>query len=129
MPTVKLRNSKRALNSLHCITKNTYIISNEKDDAFNMSINTIELNLTDIFDLKRGYCSYKIDSNIKRNTLQYSNLDGIVEFKPKAIVLAGGRESTLYKNNNHDIYTFINKLHANNQICGICSVLLYLFLN
>lgn len=116
---LKLRDKKRALNSVKCIISNRVAIDNELANYFDVKVNVVEIHLTDVCDLKCDYCSYRSGSNTERNTLPYSTLDKIIELSPKAIVLAGGGEPVLYKDNNDDIHTVIDKIHASDIAVGL----------
>lgn len=117
--SLKLRNSKRALNSISCIKANKEIINNRLNNCHDIKINVIEIHLTDICDLNCSYCSYKSGVVNKRDTLKYSTLDTIIELKPQAIVLAGGGEPVLYKDDNYTIHNVIDKLHENSIAVGL----------
>lgn len=115
----KLRNNKRALNSISYIHSNKEVINEKLNNCYNVKINVIEIHLTDLCDLHCAYCSYRSGSENKRNTLQYSTLDTIIKLKPRAIVLAGGGEPVRYKDNNYNIHTVIDKLHKNSIAVGL----------
>lgn len=115
----KLRSRERALNSIPCIISNRGKIDDALTNLLNITINVVEVHLTDVCDLKCDYCSYRSGSNNLRNTLQYSALDKIIGLKPRAIVLAGGGEPVLYKDNNYDIHNVIDKLYANAIAVGL----------
>lgn len=115
----KLRNTKRSLNSIHNILKNKKLLNDELTSDYDVNVNVIELHLTDICDLKCGYCSYRSGNDVKRNTIPFFTLDKIINLKPKAIVLAGGGEPLLYESDTYDINSIIGKLVDNKISVGL----------
>ncbi|MCG8154639.1 radical SAM protein [Brenneria goodwinii] len=115
----KLRNVERAKNSLPLIKEKVF--GNLMNfDSLNR-VNVIELHLTDRCDLKCGYCSYKSGevSTKRRNTFPFHAIQHVLALNPKAVVLAGGGEPTLYKDSDYDIDDVINELHARNISVGL----------
>lgn len=117
--TSKLRNSQRALNSLPEIRSRIVELDNDSHNYSMPIVNVIELHLTDICDLKCGYCSYRSNNRVKRNVFNYDHIQKILELKPKAIILAGGGEPTLYNDKGHLIDDVIDIFNANDISVGL----------
>ncbi|WES69018.1 radical SAM protein [Superficieibacter sp. HKU1] len=115
--TSKLRNAKRILNSFPEIINNTELIHRENDCSTLPAINVIEIHPTDICDLQCSYCSYKHQQY--RESLNVDIVKNILRLKPKAVVIAGGGEPTLYKNGYVDLNDIIDFLSANNIAVGL----------
>lgn len=115
--TSKLRNSKRILNSFSEIINNTKLIHGD-DDLYSLPvINVVEIHPTDICDLHCRYCSYKNQQN--RESLNLSALRNLLKLKPKAVVIAGGGEPTLYSNDGINLNDVVDFLFANNVAVGL----------
>lgn len=115
--TSKLRNSKRILNSFSEIISNAKLIYGENDSSELPVINVIEIHPTDICDLQCSYCSYKNQQH--RGSLNFNTVKNILRLKPKAVVIAGGGEPTLYKNEGVNLNDVIDFLSANNIAVGL----------
>ncbi|QTF08696.1 hypothetical protein HC231_12860 [Brenneria izadpanahii] len=115
----KLRNVERAKNSLPLIKEKIF------GDVMNFDslhrVNVIELHLTDRCDLKCGYCSYRSGevSAKRRNTFPFHAIQHVLALNPKAVVLAGGGEPSLYQDNDYDIDDVIDELYARNISVGL----------
>ncbi len=103
MSTVlELRNNNKVLNHLKMIKAKS--AQNEYRDR--QRIGMVELHLTDKCDLNCIYCSY--GTNIKHKNQIYhdfpfQSLERIAEASPKAVVIAGGGEPTMYQDGDKDI--------------------------
>ncbi|MGX9739805.1 radical SAM protein [Pseudocitrobacter corydidari] len=112
----KLRNRKKILHSLPEIIKNIKL-TYRQDETTIPEINVIELHLTDRCDLHCNYCSYK--NHIDAETLSEKSLYNIMLFKPKAIVLAGGGEPTLFRDSHMDINGVIDFFYKRDISVGL----------
>lgn len=114
----ELRNNNKVLNHLQLIkSKESY-----QPELNEQKIGMIELHLTDKCDLNCIYCSY--GANIKSPSREYCDfpfqgLEHIVKAKPKAIVLAGGGEPTLYNESHRDINDVIRYLKEHEISVGL----------
>ncbi len=98
----ELRNNNKILNHLKMIKEKA--ANNNYDKV--QRIGLVELHLTDKCDLNCIYCSYGANLKINNKTFNdfpFQSLRHIAEARPKAVVLAGGGEPTLYQDGDKNI--------------------------
>lgn len=106
----KLRNKYRILNHKNLILEK--INAYEHGKIVN-KIGVIEFHPSDVCDLNCFYCTYRwAIKGLKREEKIYpfKYLNKIVELDPKAIVIAGGGEPTLYQNEDKTFNDLVNYL-------------------
>ncbi|MHA1268185.1 MAG: radical SAM protein [Candidatus Helarchaeota archaeon] len=109
----KLRNKYRIFNHRDLILEK---IKAYGEGKILNKVGVIEFHPSDICDLNCFYCTYRwAIRNMKKEEKIYpfNKLDKIVELKPKAIVIVGGGEPTLYKDGNKTLNDLINYFAEN----------------
>lgn len=110
------RNWRRILNHYGLIKAKLPLLENvqaaETENGIKKlnQVGLVELHLTDACNLNCFYCTY---SKKKPDIFPYPALDKIVELNPKAIVLAGGGEPTLYNSEGKKLADAVNYLSEN----------------
>ena len=69
----------------------------------------LELHLTDLCNLNCVGCTYS-EERKKENVLPFQSIAKLGELRPASIVVVGGGEPTLYKNNGHSFSDAIHRL-------------------
>jgi radical SAM protein with 4Fe4S-binding SPASM domain len=109
----KLRNEYRVLNHLKLIKAK--IKGYNKGQVIN-KIGVLEFHPSDICDLNCFYCTYRWavkGLKMEEKIYPYKKLNKIAILKPKAIVVVGGGEPTLYKDGDKEFKDLIYYLSKN----------------
>ncbi len=115
----KLRNKYRILNHKKLIMDK---IKGYKNGKLLKEVGVVEFHPSDICDLNCFYCTYRWavrELSRKEKIYPFEYLYKIVELKPKAIVIAGGGEPTLYRDGDktfNDLVIYLAKNIPNVKI-------------
>jgi sulfatase maturation enzyme AslB (radical SAM superfamily) len=105
--SARLRNRLRVLGHLDRIHEITTLMQDVKRDNARVAPALVELHVTDRCDLDCVFCTY---DDRKTESFPWDGLAAIAQLEPRAVVLAGGGEPTLYRSGDRRIQDVIHEL-------------------